>query len=317
MKSPVTIVIPVYNREHLVGRTLDSIASQEVKPAGVVLVDNNSTDGTLEVLHEWAKEDHGFDVCVVSEPKAGASAARNRGLREVATDFVMFFDSDDVMLPSHVGDFTAAIAAYGDEVDIFGRSLLIEELDGRRNKHYFTDRSPMFNHIFRGCLSTARIVVRASLVREAGGWNEDLRGWDDYELGVRLLLAGARVMTVKGAPSVLTYRTAESITGTVNSACSERWEQSLDLVESHFRSAGDAHLVRLTDARRMVLASQYRAEVKSAADRTAALNAAKQASRLYDHVLQRTDSPLRMRLVYFHNRCFKRLTWVLVRMLCL
>ena len=102
MTSPITIVVPVYNREYLLQRTLDSIACQSVAPAKIVLVDNASSDSSLEMMHRWAEKITSCEVKVCVETKKGAAAARNRGLREVDSDFVMFFDSDDVMLPGHV-----------------------------------------------------------------------------------------------------------------------------------------------------------------------------------------------------------------------
>lgn len=314
MNSPVTIVIPAYNRASIIRRTLDSVASQRERPARVVLVDNNSTDGTMDVMRRWAAANPQLDVVVVQEMKPGACAARNRGLREVETEFVMFFDSDDEMLPGHVGDFSRAINDHP-QFDIFGRSILIRELDGSTRKLYFTSRSAMFNHLFRGCLSTQRMVVRTSLVRRVGGWNEALPGWNDYELGVRLLLATDRLYELPGEPSVVTYRLENSITGTSYSSRPQNWELSLDAIETHVRAAGRTGLITLIEARRMILAAQYRQEAGGTVDESARCNAVKQSSRLHDEVTSRTAFPLRMRLVYLHNFYFKRLTWVAVKLL--
>lgn len=314
MKTEISIVIPVYNRAHTLGRTLESIGSQNLRPSRVILVDNNSTDSSMAVMSEWAARNADIDVIVLSESKPGACAARNRGLREVMTEFVMFFDSDDEMHPTHVADFAKAIETHPD-VDIFGRSIICKEPDGQGRKLYFTANDPLFNHLFRGCLSTQRMVVRTSLVRSVGGWDETLPAWNDYELGVRLLLASRRILDLGGKPSVTTYHLADSITGTSYSARHGDWEKSLDRVEDHFRRIGRHDLMRLTDARRMILAAQYRGEADSAPDGDGRDNAVRQASRLYDEVMNRTDSPWKMRLIYLHNRQFKRLTWALARIL--
>ncbi|MDE6485411.1 MAG: glycosyltransferase family 2 protein, partial [Duncaniella sp.] len=96
----IDVIIPVYNRASIVEKTLRSIERQTVWPARVILVDNNSTDGTMQVLKRWAEEmtGRGLQVKVLSEAMAGAAAARNRGLDASAAEYVMFFDSDDVML---------------------------------------------------------------------------------------------------------------------------------------------------------------------------------------------------------------------------
>lgn len=167
MTFPITIVIPAYNRAHTLPRTLASVARQTLMPARIVLVDNDSSDLTLAMMQEWAAAHDCLDVMVLTEKKRGACAARNCGLAKVETDFVMFFDSDDEMLPEHVADFSAAIMSHPD-IDIFGRSIINESLDGCRRKAYFTAKDPLFNHLFRSSLSTQRIVVRTSLVRKVG-----------------------------------------------------------------------------------------------------------------------------------------------------
>ena len=303
MTSPITIVVPVYNREYLLQRTLDSIACQSVAPAKIVLVDNASSDSSLEMMHRWAEKITSCEVKVCVETKKGAAAARNGGLREGDSDFVMFFDSDDVMLPGHVADFTDAVRRHPD-MDILGRSIMNETLDGRRKKLYFTSGSPMFNHLFRACLATQRFVVRTSLVRSVGAWDESLAGWDDYELGVRLLLASDKVYELPGAPSVITYSQVESLTGTSYTAHPEQWEGALDLVESHFRKASREDMLKWIDARRMILAAAY------AREKSFGLS-----DKLRSRVLDATSSPRRMNLVYYHNLYFNRLTWLFAKIL--
>ena len=66
-RSGITIVIPVFNREQVVGKTLASVEAQTLRPLSVVLVDNASTDGSRRVLEEWAMRPHGIDVKGVDE----------------------------------------------------------------------------------------------------------------------------------------------------------------------------------------------------------------------------------------------------------
>lgn len=296
----LTIVIPVYNRADTVGRTLASIDAQTMRPAAVVLVDNASADASLSILHTWAAGKP--YVTVVSEPTPGACAARNRGLTLVTTPFVMFFDSDDVMLPHHVADFSAAIDRHPD-VDIFGRDIWLVTLRGKR-RLYFSARDTMFHNLFRGAMSSERFVARTELLRSVGGWNESLRGWDDLELGVRLLLTRPLTATVPGPPGSLTYETPNSITGTSFSAHPERWEPSLEAIRRDVTEAGRTDLLRWVDARAMILAARYAAEGRRDL-----------ADPLRTRILARTATPLRQQLIYLHNLHLSRLTWLLARMI--
>ena len=60
--ASITVVVPVYNREHLVTRTLDSIAAQDVRPLSLIMVDNNSTDHSLDVVRMWRPNGCSFSI---------------------------------------------------------------------------------------------------------------------------------------------------------------------------------------------------------------------------------------------------------------
>jgi len=282
-------------------------------------VDNNSTDNSLSVISSWAD---GKDyVTLLSETTPGACAARNRGLSEVSTEWTMFFDSDDVMHPTHISDFTAAIAKHPG-ADILGRDIFTLFIDGSSRRLYFHGgNNAMFHHLFRGCLSTQRFVARTQLFRTAGAWNESLKGWDDFELGVRLLLHSRNIIDIGGTPTVTTYQQAESITGTSFSAHPDRWEESLHTIRERLLSLPDSdknkrRYLDWLDARSMILAAQYELESRSKnRDESFTAKAHQLATRLHDEIMARTTSPRSQRLIYLHNLHFHRLTWLLARTL--
>lgn len=297
----ITIVVPVYNRAATVGRLLESIDSQTLPPAAVILVDNGSTDSSLSILNHWAQSRPYAAVAV--ERRRGACCARNCGLAMVKTPWVMFVDSDDILLPSHVSDYARAIASHPD-ADLFGRDVLTLMPDGSRVRNYFSAHAPLFSHIFRATCATARIVYRTSLGRQAGGWNESLRGWDDWELGVRLLLQNPKVVDIGGEPTYHAVFTEESLTGLSFSARPGDWETALLTAREAVIAAGRDDLLKWIDARSMILAARYAAEGSQSL-----------ADCLREQVLSRTPYPVRMRIIYRHNLIFGRLTWPLARIL--
>lgn len=226
-----TIVIPVYNREKLVIRTLNSVRSQSYRPLRLIVVDNNSTDGTREVVERWIadnrKEDFRIDLYV--ETKPGASSARNRGLREVTSPHMSFFDSDDVMATEMV---TTLMREFDRDpkLDIFywrtARINSREEVMPLRFYPHNVERG----HFYNAMLATESYAARTQFFRDCGGWNESLHGWDDWELGIRLLLNAPRM---KGTWRILTYiyPQEESITGVDYHSKAGEWERALDIVE--------------------------------------------------------------------------------------
>ncbi|HIB49058.1 MAG TPA: glycosyltransferase family 2 protein [Flavobacteriaceae bacterium] len=100
MSPRVSIIIPTYNRAHLIGETLDSIRAQTYAHWECIVVDDGSTDETKLVLQKYQEQDARFIYVKRPEnrPKGG-NAARNYGFEICAGEFVQWFDSDDLMHP--------------------------------------------------------------------------------------------------------------------------------------------------------------------------------------------------------------------------
>lgn len=212
MKPTITIVIPVYNRAAVVSHTLASIAAQSYRPLGVVLVDNNSTDGSLDVLKKWQADNAAddFHIEVISELTPGACAARNAGLRMVESDWTMFFDSDDIMLPHYVANVIQLIESKPD-TDIVGSSFILSYRDGRKRTVRFINRDTTYNNIHHSIFSTLLYCARTDLFRRAGAWDESLSMGDDVELGSRLLDLKPKIRTLSGKPAVIVNESEQSI----------------------------------------------------------------------------------------------------------
>jgi glycosyltransferase involved in cell wall biosynthesis len=94
-KPLVSIIIPVYNAEEYVPETLDSILSQTHKELEILLINDGSTDNSLEVLKNYAQEDERIKIFTIEN--SGPATSRNYGLDRFTGDFVMFVDSDDII----------------------------------------------------------------------------------------------------------------------------------------------------------------------------------------------------------------------------
>ena len=282
--SCLTIVIPVRDRAHLVRRTLDSVAAQTLRPLKVVLVDNSSSDGTREVLENWAREVRAedFNVTVVDEAAPGAAVARNRGLQEVSTEWTMFFDSDDTMMPQHC----SRAMKYSRDADIVGWDVRYHDLKGRVSVKPFYDSDMQYHSLMHGSMATQRYMARTALFIKAGKWNESMRGWDDIELGSRLLALNPRVRRIEGAPVVDVWATADSITGKTYSTRVDQYLRALAAIEDNI--GGESGRI-FADFKRALLAADCRRE----------------GVRCYDHILGN-------RLPYYglKKRCLLRLAYI-------
>lgn len=102
LNSPnISIIIPTYNRAHLLTNVIDSIQAQTYREWECFVVDDFSTDNTKDLIQSLIETDNRIRY-IVNERTKGAQGARNTGLIHAEGDFICFFDSDDIMYPNHL-----------------------------------------------------------------------------------------------------------------------------------------------------------------------------------------------------------------------
>lgn len=302
MKAPsLTIVVPVYNRAGIVGPTLDCIAAQTLRPLSLIIVDNNSTDNTAEVIERWAEAHRSscFNITIARETEPGAAAARRRGLELVATPIVQFFDSDDVMVPTLAAAIVDEFTRQPD-LELLGWDTNVQAPDGKRRVNRFVaDGRAMYRALVHGMLSTQRYAALTDLMRRAGSWRPDIRVWNDMELSTRLLLQNPVMKRLDAEAPVTTIFTADSITRRANiSAVSADKEHTLDVCLKTLHDAGHREGEAYVNYRRACLAAEY-ADAGAHAD----------ARRLMAQLTARGGS--RYRLIYLKHRLCRRGTWLI------
>jgi glycosyltransferase involved in cell wall biosynthesis len=114
----VAVVIPVHNGERYLGEALDSVLSQTLAPANIIVVDDGSEDATSEVARRF-----GPRIDYVRQDRSGAASARNRGVAMTTNDLIAFLDADDVWLPDKLQRQMEALPQDRAAVMIFGRMV--------------------------------------------------------------------------------------------------------------------------------------------------------------------------------------------------
>lgn len=99
----ISIIVPVYNSQKHLQRCVDSILSQDFKDYELLLIDDGSTDASSVICDDYASVNS--NVRVVHQTNAGASAARNKGIKESQGEYITFIDSDDYISKSYLSDF--------------------------------------------------------------------------------------------------------------------------------------------------------------------------------------------------------------------
>jgi glycosyltransferase involved in cell wall biosynthesis len=145
MTAPkISVIVPIYNQAKFIRETVDSVLGQDYPNLELVLSDDGSTDGTTDILREYAAGEPGRVKVVASEENTGIAGAFNRALAARTGEYIAWLGGDDVMLPGKLDRQVAALQARLDAIgcchdaDVFdsdsGRSYgrFSEVYNGRR-----------------------------------------------------------------------------------------------------------------------------------------------------------------------------------------
>lgn len=94
----VSIIIPTYNRAHLIERAIESVLHQTYQDFELIIIDDGSTDNTDDIINKFQKKDDRI-IYLKHDRNKGGSAARNTGIKASRGEYIAFLDSDDEWLP--------------------------------------------------------------------------------------------------------------------------------------------------------------------------------------------------------------------------
>jgi glycosyltransferase involved in cell wall biosynthesis len=203
----VSVVIPAYNRQPYIGLTIESVLAQTFEPWELIVYDDGSTDGTLEVANSYKKRDS--RIRVATGANGGVAMARNRGfaLTDQCAEFVIFLDSDDLWEPDALSTLVAMLDAHPEYVashglarciDAEGRPLPDDDLEERsRDRCGFhgghlvhlapsepTSFCDLVYHYWPVTPGTQ--LLRRDVVARVGGFDPATDPADDADLAIRV-----------------------------------------------------------------------------------------------------------------------------------
>ena len=189
-KNPlVSIIIPTYNRAHLIGETLDSVLAQTYQNWECMVGDDGSTDDTDELMKTYCEKDSRFIYAHRKKnmPK-GANACRNLGLEKTKGEYIIFFDSDDLMTKEHIAAKLNAIQMHNADYVV----SKTKNLDGSSYpKHYyaFKNKGLTANDYITHQTNwlTLDVIIKKEVLQEIR-FNESLQSGQEYNFYCKLVL---------------------------------------------------------------------------------------------------------------------------------
>jgi len=232
MISPIiSIVMPAYNAANFISQTIESVLAQTFIDFELLILDDGSTDRTLEIAKNYALRDRRIQV--LSQTNQGVSATRNHGVKIAKGKYIAFLDADDIWLPEKLAAHIAHFTANSNLAVSFSRVEFMS-FDGKPTGQISTSRlinlQPK-DFLYENPTTTmSNPCVRADVFAQVGGFAEDMSYSEDLEWLFRVIchqnLDGTN-WQIQGIDRVLIYYRA-SPSGL--SASLHRMESGWDLL---------------------------------------------------------------------------------------
>jgi glycosyltransferase involved in cell wall biosynthesis len=190
--STISVIIPAYNAEAYLAEALESVLAQGEPIHEVIVVDDGSTDRTAEVAAKF-----GAPIRYLRQDNAGASAARNHGIREATGEWIAFLDADDLWEPHRLSAECRILEANPDLVWVAGE-FAYGYIDGSRTCRVATPEAfsllsdqGVFDDFYAATaagvvFSTCSMLIRRDVFDEIGGFDESLITSGDRDLWYRI-----------------------------------------------------------------------------------------------------------------------------------
>lgn len=247
----VSVIMPAYNRAHLMIEAMDSVWAQTYRPIELILIDDGSTDNTDRVVEEWQrnhKHDAEFEVHYFHQENKGCAAGRNSGLLLSRGEYIQFLDTDDKLSSRKIADQVACAREHPDHLihgpwrlfRVQDNSLFVGVLNSADSGRYPFTSGDYLRTWCMGYLEPPHCFLwpRQWMYR-IGPWDERLVGPDDVEYLGRAFMLGIRLAY---APGGIAYYRLHSDAVRISGSISEQTIESLfrmcERMERGFRHLG-------------------------------------------------------------------------------
>lgn len=186
----VSVIMPSYNCKAYISQAIESVLHQTYNNLELIIVDNNSSDGTIETIKSFDDDRIKLHSCLNNGVIA---KSRNIGINSAKSEIIAFLDADDYWYPTKLED---CVPLLNDQSDLaYHSELWIDDLGNSKDVVYGSGKKTSYKNLLnRGnVLSTSSVVVTRALLIKVGGFCEDDRyiTAEDYDLWMRLARAGA------------------------------------------------------------------------------------------------------------------------------
>lgn len=190
VKQEITVVIPAYQAEKFLERTLETISAQTCLPTRVIVIDDGSIDKTCDVVENFSNRNSKLNVLLLKNNHKGPGAARNAGILAADTPWIAFLDSDDLWRPGKIASVVEVIGK-NPQANFICHNELLKFEDGREQildygAGYRPGEALTKQLYMKNLFSTSAVVCKRDLLLKWNGFNEGLSSGQDYDLWLKM-----------------------------------------------------------------------------------------------------------------------------------
>jgi glycosyltransferase involved in cell wall biosynthesis len=238
----ISVVIPCYNVAEYIEEALQSVMHQTKQCDEIICVDDCSTDNTIQKIEALQQKYPSLIKVLKNEKNEGANYSRNKGLAAANSEFIQFFDADDILLPNKFEYQLNLIEQSENPIDLLVSGFKKRNLAGTDTLFQF-ETDDVWNSLMKGRLGvTTANLFRRSAIINAGGWNENLKSSQEYDLMFRMLKNGSNIKIDNEVMNINRERPSGSITKSNTEA---KWIRFINLRLEIFNYLNSNH--KLTD----------------------------------------------------------------------
>lgn len=198
-----SIVMPAFNREHLISKSLDSIIAQQFTDFEIIVIDDGSADSTCDVVRKYE------NVTLIEQSNNGPGAARNRGVELCRGNYIAFLDSDDLWFPWTLRRYAEVIHHYNSPAFVTGKPMRFASEDSLQSAHDQPTVCQVFADFFSSgerwlWYGVSSFVIRHDAFVAVGGFANGCINGEDAEMAMKLGNAGGFVHVA--SPAMFGYR---------------------------------------------------------------------------------------------------------------
>ena len=182
--NTVSVVIPTYNRINFLFRAIDSVLKQTYPIHQIIVVDNNSTDNTSEILRNKYPK-----IEILFEQEKGVSFARNKGIKFSKSDWIALLDSDDAWKPEKIEKQLFLYENSNKDLRVIHTDELWYKdkvLVNQKNKHIKSGGDIFEKSVKLCCISPSSALLRSDLFKDIGYFDESFPACEDYDFWLRV-----------------------------------------------------------------------------------------------------------------------------------